>query len=208
MKLLNILIISLLTMAAAVAQTPVQMKVDGMSCGFCVNGVKKKLSTAKEVENIDVNLESGLVTFTVKKGIKVDRKKYLDLIEKAGYDPREIKVGDEIKSGKKAYAKQVNYVPASDIITTTFKVAGNCGMCKKKIEGAARSVKGVKFASWDAETNTLTVKYDDKKAALMDIHKKIAAVGYDTDLVRADDNTYNELHSCCQYERLDAGKGE
>ena len=201
MKKINIILIFLMIGNVLISQTPVQMKVDGMSCGFCVNGVKKKLATAKEVENIDVQLETATVTFTVKKGVKVNKQKYLDLIEKAGYDPREIKVGDEIKSVKSAKAKQVNFVPEAEIITTTFKVSGNCGMCKKKIETAAKSVKGVRSAVWNAETQSITVKYDDGKAKLTDIHNKIASVGYDTDKVKADDKTYDELHTCCKYDR-------
>ncbi len=129
MKLLNILILNFIALTTIVAQTPVQIKVDGMSCDFCVNSVTKKLSKAKEIENITVNLEKGLVNFDVKKGAKVDKKKYMELVEKAGYDAREIKVGDEIKAAQVAKAKQVNYVPASHE-TTTFKVGGDCGMCK------------------------------------------------------------------------------
>lgn len=87
-------------------------------------------------------------------------------------------------------------------ITTTFKVAGNCGMCKKRIEAAAKSVKGVKSAEWDGSTEMLTIMYNEKKTDLMEVHKKIAAAGYDTELVQATDDAYNHLHGCCHYERL------
>jgi len=36
---------------------------------------------------------------------------------------------------------------------------------------------------------------------LITIHKKIASVGYDTELETANDEVYNNLHGCCQYER-------
>lgn len=202
MKQINIILILAIFTTSIFAQTPVSIKVDGMSCGFCVNGVEKKFSTAKEVKDLHVDLEKGLVTFNVEKGVNVNKDKYTGLIEKAGYEAREIKVGNEIKADNKPYAKQINYVPEdAEIITTTFKVSGNCDMCKKKIETAAKSVKGVRSAVWNAETQTITVKYDDSKAKLIDIHNKIASVGYDTDKVRADDKTYEKLHSCCQYER-------
>ncbi|MCO6460180.1 MAG: cation transporter [Saprospiraceae bacterium] len=202
MKLIKVLVLNFLVFGAIYAQTPVQMKVDGMSCDFCVNSVSKKLSTAKEIENLKVDLEKGIVTFDVKKGSKVDKKKYVSLVEKAGYDAREVKVGDEIKSSVKATAKGVSYAPVGNVVKV-FKVAGNCDMCKKKIENAAHSVKGVKSANWNADTQELTVKYNENKTDLMAIHKKIAAAGYDTELVRADDATYKELHSCCQYERME-----
>jgi len=35
--------------------------------------------------------------------------------------------------------------------TEKFKVAGNCGMCKARIEKAAKSVDGVSGADWDKE---------------------------------------------------------
>ncbi|QLH30009.1 MAG: heavy metal translocating P-type ATPase [Candidatus Parvibacillus calidus] len=201
MKLLNILILNLIALATMVAQTPVQIKVDGMTCDFCVNSVTKKLSNAKEIENITVDLEKGLVHFNVKKGSKVDKKKYMELVEKAGYDAREIKVGNEIKATQNAKAKQVNYVPASHE-TTTFKVGGECGMCKQRIESNVRAIKGVKSASWNKETKVLTVTYNPMKIDIMDVHKKIASVGRDTELVKADDAVYDKLPNCCHYDRL------
>jgi len=201
MKLLNILILNLIALATMVAQTPVQIKVDGMTCDFCVNSVTKKLSNAKEIENITVDLEKGLVHFNVKKGSKVDKKKYMELVEKAGYDAREIKVGNEIKATQNAKAKQVNYVPASHE-TTTFKVGGECGMCKQRIESNVRAIKGVISASWNKETKVLTVTYNPMKIDIMDVHKKIASVGHDTELVKADDAVYDKLPNCCHYDRL------
>lgn len=85
--------------------------------------------------------------------------------------------------------------------TVTFKVYGNCGMCKRTIEGALEGVKGIKSATWDSAQKMITVTFNPKKIELNDIHKKIAAVGYDTDTVKAKDETYNGLHGCCQYDR-------
>jgi mercuric ion binding protein len=85
--------------------------------------------------------------------------------------------------------------------TVTFKVYGNCGMCKRTIEGALNDVKGIKSATWNAEKKMITVTFNPKKIELMDIHKKIAAVGYDTDEVKAKDEVYSNLHGCCQYDR-------
>jgi|AntRauTorckE5430_2_1112549.scaffolds.fasta_scaffold02331_2 copper chaperone CopZ len=85
--------------------------------------------------------------------------------------------------------------------TVTFKVYGNCGMCKSTIEGSLRNVKGIKSATWDSEKKMITVTFNPKQIELNDIHKKIAAVGYDTDKVKAKDETYNGLHGCCQYDR-------
>jgi copper chaperone CopZ len=93
--------------------------------------------------------------------------------------------------------------PISSLKLTTvkFKVYGNCGMCKSTIETSLKSVKGVAAAIWDVDAKVITVTYNPKKIELLDIHKKIAAVGYDTDKAKAADTVYSNLHGCCQYER-------
>lgn len=82
----------------------------------------------------------------------------------------------------------------------TFKVFGNCGMCKNRIEKALK-VDGIGKAQWDTETKMLDVKYDAEKISLAEIHQLIANAGHDTEIAKAKDETYNELPGCCQYER-------
>ena len=88
----------------------------------------------------------------------------------------------------------------ADDITSTFKVSGNCGMCKKKIETALR-IKGVKKVDWDMKTHDLSITYNPDKITIDEIHSRIAAVGYDTDKLKADDAAYGKLDDCCKYER-------
>jgi periplasmic mercuric ion binding protein len=85
--------------------------------------------------------------------------------------------------------------------TESFKVYGNCEMCKKTIEGVLKKNEGIISKKWDSESKLMTVTYDTTQISLHQIHKKIAAVGYDTDLEKAGDETYNKLHGCCQYDR-------
>ena len=85
-------------------------------------------------------------------------------------------------------------------MTTKFKVLGNCGMCEKRIEKAAK-IKGVSSAEWDVETKMLTVSFDETKTKPSKIHAAVAAAGHDTEKVKADDKVYANLHGCCQYER-------
>lgn len=85
--------------------------------------------------------------------------------------------------------------------TETFTVFGNCGMCKNTIETSLEGVAGISSSDWDMSNDKITVTYDPKTISLEKIHKKIAAVGYDTELQRAPDEVYEKLHSCCQYER-------
>ena len=84
--------------------------------------------------------------------------------------------------------------------TATFKVFGNCGMCEKRIEDAL-FIPGVKLADWDVDSQVMTVTYKPSKITLQSIHEKIAEIGHDTELVKAKDDVYENLHSCCKYER-------
>lgn len=88
----------------------------------------------------------------------------------------------------------------------TFKIYGNCRMCQLVIEKAANGVDGVIHANWNSETKQMNVEYDYSKTSSEDIKKAVAAVGYDSEEYRAEDNIYNKLHGCCQYERPSAIK--
>lgn len=87
-----------------------------------------------------------------------------------------------------------------------FKVLGNCGMCKKTIEKAALGA-GATTATWDMNTDLLAVTFDEKKTTTDAIQKAIAKAGYDNAGYNADDNAYNNLHGCCQYDRTGAAGG-
>ena len=82
----------------------------------------------------------------------------------------------------------------------TFKVSGECGSCKKKIESAAKKA-GASYAAWNVDSKELTIKYNSTSTNTAKIQKAIAAVGYDTPDYKASDDAYNKLDGCCQYER-------
>ena len=82
-------------------------------------------------------------------------------------------------------------------------VAGECGMCKARIEKVVKTVDGVTEATWDVETKMLEVSYSSTKLDMAAVHKAIAGAGHDTKLEKADDEVYNALPACCKYERLE-----
>ena len=84
-----------------------------------------------------------------------------------------------------------------------FKVAGNCEMCEKRVEKAAFSVKGVKSAEWHADHGDIHLIIDETKCSVQDVAKAIAAVGHDTEFVKAEDSVYEQLHVCCTYKRIE-----
>ena len=89
--------------------------------------------------------------------------------------------------------------------TETIKVSGNCGMCKKKIETAAKNA-GATTADWNADEKVLSVKYNSKSTNNAKIQEAVAATGYDTQDFKASDESYNKLHGCCKYDRGSAMK--
>jgi copper chaperone CopZ len=84
---------------------------------------------------------------------------------------------------------------------TVFSVGGNCGMCKDRIETAALTVDGVLDANWDKKTKEIHINYSSP-ATEKAIHMAIAKAGHDTDKYKAEDDVYEDLHSCCKYDRL------
>ncbi len=80
-----------------------------------------------------------------------------------------------------------------------FKVNGTCKMCKKRIEKAAFSVKGVKSANWNIEQKEINLIIDETKCSLDDVKKAIANVGHDVVGLSAANDVYEKLHSCCKY---------
>ncbi len=92
---------------------------------------------------------------------------------------------------------------AQDKKTETFKVYGNCDMCKSSIEGSLKKKDGVLSKKWDIKEKSLTVSYDPSKITIQQIGQKVADAGYDNEYSTAPDEKYNNLHKCCKYKRPD-----
>jgi len=84
--------------------------------------------------------------------------------------------------------------------TDNIPVSGNCGMCKKTIETAAKKA-GATTATWNKDTKVLTIKYNSSTTNAAKVQQSVAAAGYDTRDIKATDAAYNKLHACCQYDR-------
>jgi len=89
---------------------------------------------------------------------------------------------------------------AQDIKTETIPVSGVCGMCKARIEKAAKEA-GAESADWNVDTKILTVTYNETSITGNKIQQAIANVGHDTRDYKATTKAYNSLPSCCKYER-------
>jgi copper chaperone CopZ len=85
--------------------------------------------------------------------------------------------------------------------TEKIEVKGECGMCEKRIEEAAKSVEGVSAADWNQKTKILKVSFDASKTSADKVQKAVAEVGHDTPLHKSKDDVYNKLPACCKYDR-------
>lgn len=91
-------------------------------------------------------------------------------------------------------------VEGNDLSMANFGVRGNCGMCKATIEKAAKSLEGVASANWDVKKKSIEISYDKSKVNESDMHKVIAAAGYDTQEATGDKAAYEKLPKCCKFD--------
>lgn len=84
--------------------------------------------------------------------------------------------------------------------TVEFKVWGNCGKCKSRIENALK-VNGIKKAKWNMDTKMLNIVFNPKIISLEQIHEKLALVGHDTEELYTTKEKYRNLPECCKYTR-------
>ena len=82
----------------------------------------------------------------------------------------------------------------------TYKVWGNCSMCKKTIE-TATNIKGITKGDWNKDTKIISITFDSTKTNSDEILKRIGLAGYDNESYYAPDDSYSKLQECCQYKR-------
>lgn len=81
--------LTLLTLTAALAQSPVyKLFVDGLACPFCAYGIEKKITALKGVRKIEIDIDAGLVAVTVSKGATLDEAAARQAIDQAGFSLR------------------------------------------------------------------------------------------------------------------------
>lgn len=105
-----------------------------------------------------------------------------------------------VYSGAFTFAQTHDHSQMSSNKTETFKVLGNCDMCKARIEKAAK-IGGVNKADWNMETKVLTLVYNPSVVKSDDILSNVAAVGHDTEKFKSTEEAYKKLPGCCKYER-------
>ena len=83
------MVLSLGWSAAAFADgTRYELRVDGLACPFCAYGIEKKLNAIDGVDEIDIDLNSGLVTVDVIEGTSLNDAQMTTLFNDAGFTYR------------------------------------------------------------------------------------------------------------------------
>lgn len=88
MILSNVILIMLGSFAFGGEQ--VQVKVKGMVCSFCSQGITKKFKEQKAVKDVNVSLENHLVTLNLKDGETINDKTVESVLVDSGYSVEKI----------------------------------------------------------------------------------------------------------------------
>lgn len=79
-----LLVLSLFSLSAFAGE--INVKVSGMVCSMCAQGIQKKFSKIDAVKSLNVNLDNKLVKIETKEGKDVSDKVINELIKEAGYN--------------------------------------------------------------------------------------------------------------------------
>lgn len=90
-----LLLSALLTMASAVAARTIEMKVHGLVCAFCAQGIEKRLRDFAATDEVFVSLEQGLVAVALKEGEEIADAELRQALTDAGYTVVTVNRSDE-----------------------------------------------------------------------------------------------------------------
>lgn len=179
-----------------------EVQVDGLGCPFCAYGLEKKFKEFKGIKNVKIDMETGIFTFSYPASKELTLKQIEDQVDNAGYTAVTTKITRTDGTVEESKAIGTVLTDESVVIEQVFFVAGNCGMCKARIEKAAKKILGVVDADWDQDTKEMTVSFDTAQTTIGDIEANIVTSGHDTKKASADDSVYKKLPGCCKYDRV------
>lgn len=68
----------------------VNVRVDGLSCPFCAYGLEKKFKKIEGANDIKIDVDKGLLTFTMDEDKTVTEEEIKKKVKQAGFTPKEI----------------------------------------------------------------------------------------------------------------------
>ena len=147
-------------------------------------------------------METGQFSFSYPSEKALSLEKVEDQVDKAGYTAVTTKItraNGEVEESKQNITELSE---ESQVVIKDIFVAGNCGMCKARIEKTAKNINGVLNAKWDKDNKMLKLEYDSSQTSIGEVSELIAKAGHDTKYSKANDEVYGKLPGCCHYERV------
>lgn len=92
----------LLSMPLWASGTHYEMRVDGLACPYCAYGIEKKLNAIDGVQDIDVDLNAGIVKVDVSDGVELTEPAMKKLFNDAGFTLRSITISQPDQSPAKS----------------------------------------------------------------------------------------------------------
>ena len=180
----------------------IEVQVDGLGCPFCAYGLEKKFKEFKGIKDVKIEMETGQFNFSYpsEKGMTLEQVE--SQVDKAGYTAVTTKIIRADGTIEESKQNITELTDESTIVSKDIFVAGNCGMCKARIEKTAKSIEGVVKAEWDKDNKMLKLEYDSSQTSIGEVSESIAKAGHDTKYSKAEDGVYNDLPGCCEYERV------
>lgn len=183
-----------------------EIQVDGLGCPFCAYGLEKKFKEFKGIRQVKIDIETGNFSFAYPNEKALSLQAVEAQVVKAGYTPIAASVTRADGSIEASHASGKDSELQAQQTSASVRVAGNCDMCKARIEKAARDHVGVLDATWDKDSKLLRLSLDENATSVGAVEKAIAKAGHDTENHRAHEEAYKNLPGCCHYERIPPAK--
>ena len=88
MKILIVLMFTFFSMTSFASM--IEVKVSGMVCSMCAQGIQKKFSENSALKGLHVDMDNKLVHLETKDGKNITDKEITQLIKEAGYNVESI----------------------------------------------------------------------------------------------------------------------
>jgi copper chaperone CopZ len=82
------LALMIVSAVAGAAPQVYALRVDGLACPFCAYRLEKQISAIEGIEQIKVDIETGIVTVTMSDGATLDDVRAKQVVEGAGFSLR------------------------------------------------------------------------------------------------------------------------
>ncbi|KAF8586336.1 copper P-type ATPase CtaA [Ramaria rubella] len=165
---------------AGAASSKCELRIEGMTCGACVESIESMLRNQPGIQSVKVALlaERGVVEFDP---TMWTTEKVVEEISDIGFDATEIPVN------------------ASDNIT--LRIYGmTCSSCTSTVEQELGVLPGVMSVSVSLATETCQIIYDRRMVGLRDMVDRVSELGFDA--VLSDDNDATQLRSLTRTKEI------